>query len=326
MIESQLLADFRRARRAMRDEWSLQLARESAALRAQTSSNISIYEYMSVEEHVGNSEHLRIQAEHARHSYGLSRYRLATLYFSAGYLSLNQAIDIDAIRYAIDNLDEDYRVAALAAWLKAIGDCVNSTGHTAQYLRAANPSSATRVSANFRKDVWTRFFHHATRFEEIGRSEWKRRNLVTNTEANELLRTRSDRRYQVVYADPPYTKDQYSRYYHVFETLLLYDYPDSVGMGRYRTDRLPSDFSTKSRVVKAFDELCKHVSAVESMLFLSYPSNGLACTTDIHLEEILHQWFRSVRVQTTTLDHSTLGAKAGDRTKEAIECLYICEP
>ena len=27
----------------------------------------------------------------------------------------------------------------------------------------------------------------------------------------------------IIYADPPYTDDQYSRFYHLYETALLYD-------------------------------------------------------------------------------------------------------
>lgn len=30
----------------------------------------------------------------------------------------------------------------------------------------------------------------------------------------------------VVYADPPYTRDHYSRYYHTFETICLRDVPE----------------------------------------------------------------------------------------------------
>ena len=49
----------------------------------------------------------------------------------------------------------------------------------------------------------------------------------------------------LVYADPPYFEEHYSRYYHVLNTLCLYDYPSlavnpqthEFSAGRYREDR-----------------------------------------------------------------------------------------
>ena len=49
----------------------------------------------------------------------------------------------------------------------------------------------------------------------------------------------------VVYADPPYTSDHYSRYCDLYETLILYDYPLSEATGRYRPDGFFSRFSIK---------------------------------------------------------------------------------
>ncbi|MEI7869948.1 MAG: DNA adenine methylase [Candidatus Methylumidiphilus sp.] len=33
----------------------------------------------------------------------------------------------------------------------------------------------------------------------------------------------------LVYLDPPYTRDEFSRYYHILETLTFYNYPDISG-------------------------------------------------------------------------------------------------
>ena len=72
-----------------------------------------------------------------------------------------------------------------------------------------------------------------------GNAKWRKGNRTFRREAIRLLQElpQSKTRPSVVYADPPYTRDHYSRYYHLLDTLLLYDYPDPVGKGQYRLDR-----------------------------------------------------------------------------------------
>ena len=79
----------------------------------------------------------------------------------------------------------------------------------------------------------------------------------------------------IIYADPPYTSDHYSRYYHLYETLLLYDYPSSEATGRYRPDRFFSRYSIKTEVEAAMDRLIADCAKIGSRLVLSYPERGL---------------------------------------------------
>src|SRR5690606_9601707 len=50
-------------------------------------------------------------------------------------------------------------------------------------------------------------------------------HIVTRYDFREVL-TDKRLRFDAVYADPPYTRDHYSRYYHVLETMSLHDEPD----------------------------------------------------------------------------------------------------
>jgi hypothetical protein len=86
----------------------------------------------------------------------------------------------------------------------------------------------------------------------------------------------------VVYADPPYTRDHYSRFYHVLETIALGDDPkvsmSNLGMGSrvsrgmYRADRHQSDFCIKSKAPSAFRALFEGVRTLGVPLILSYSS------------------------------------------------------
>mgnify|MGYP001852635454 FL=1 len=84
----------------------------------------------------------------------------------------------------------------------------------------------------------------------------------------------------VVYADPPYTRYHYSRYYHILETLCLHDAPkisttfpnEKGGLSRaiYRNDRHQSPFCIKSKAPQAFDDLFRYVYEAQASLILSY--------------------------------------------------------
>src|SRR5690606_930023 len=69
----------------------------------------------------------------------------------------------------------------------------------------------------------------------------------------------------VVYADPPYTRDHYSRFYHVLETMCLWDDPGVsttriraataiYSRGMYRANRHQSPFCIKSQAPAAFEK------------------------------------------------------------------------
>ena len=95
----------------------------------------------------------------------------------------------------------------------------------------------------------------------------------------ECLKTLPDN-VRTVYADPPYTRDHYSRFYHVLETIALDDVPEistvkirgttHVSNGIYRKDRHQSPFCIRSKAPKAFEEMFKAISASGRNLLLSY--------------------------------------------------------
>ena len=84
----------------------------------------------------------------------------------------------------------------------------------------------------------------------------------------------------VLYADPPYTRDHYSRFYHVLETMCLRDNPafstvvkageTSVSRGLYRVDRHQSDFCIRSLAPAAFESLFRLSREADLPLVVSY--------------------------------------------------------
>jgi hypothetical protein len=83
-----------------------------------------------------------------------------------------------------------------------------------------------------------------------------------------------------IYADPPYTRDHYSRFYHVLETIAVGDEPEvslmrlngatRVSRGLYRAQRHRSPFCIKTQAPGAFADLFAGARALDGPLVLSY--------------------------------------------------------
>ncbi|GAA1494341.1 hypothetical protein GCM10009627_26870 [Curtobacterium herbarum] len=89
----------------------------------------------------------------------------------------------------------------------------------------------------------------------------------------------------LIYADPPYTREHYSRFYHVLETIAVGDEPglsySNLGggsmpsKGLYRVQRHQSEFSIVSQAQAAFDDMFEMASRRNAKMLLSYsPTAG----------------------------------------------------
>lgn len=174
--------------------------------------------------------------------------RLVTERYANVYFGVAQAVEIDSLRRAIDVRFPDLSVErelCLVALLLACVTCATGP-HFAQplrhrserALRAAIERRARSISWEF--DIaLNRLAARSTPRYAIApatQSDW-RIALAAFAERHQGSSAG-------VYVDPPYSKLQYSRYYHVLNVLLAYDYPAVHGLGRYppRMSRFSSRF------------------------------------------------------------------------------------
>lgn len=245
--------------------------------------------------------------------------RLFTERYGATYFSVAQAIEIDSIRHAADvalrsqQLSVDEHRWILIATAIGMNRCTTSTGHFAQPLspKAAN---ITRFSKQRGRSVFLAALQALDTLRPVGSGRWRKGNRTFRGGAADLLKRLSDDKSKpsVVYADPPYTDDQYSRYYHLYETLTLYDYPDCAGRGQYRGDRVASDFCLPKKVSGAFEELIGNASALGSDLILSYPEHGVLSDSKTVLTEMFRRHYgKSPTIVDLVHTHSSMGASKG---------------
>lgn len=277
--------------------------------------------------HVGNSPEFAAWAEVASKASGQCHYVLSVLYFSCGYFSTEQAIEIDAIRYAIDCVAEGQgeKDLLLTCLVLASAAVINAPGHTAQFMKPKNSDNFKRLIRQWRRSVWEVFLERLSEFSSAGARTWREGNSVSGEDAIELVKSDLGD-IGVIYADPPYTKDQYSRFYHLYETLVLYDFPASSGAGRYRNQRFITRFSQSSGVRSAFTEMLEAVALKGKPLILSYPENGLLNRVGVNLGELLGVYFIAERILCFDYMHSTMGGSNGSNAKSTTEILYVCQP
>lgn len=258
-------------------------------------------------------------------------YRLFSVTYSGGYFGLAQSIEIDSIRFAVDQLlaggsinAADHRWLCLAL-CQAASKVATTTGHFAQHMRP-NAHNHARYVAQRRRRVWPLWLSALFENHPLGSTSWRAQNRVFRQDAGTLLHDlrRNNSRPTVVYADPPYTRDQYSRYYHVYETLLQYDYPASNGSGRYRPDRFRSPYSMKTRVRDAMEDLVSGCARLGSTLVLSYPERGmLPRSVEVIPDLMTRHYGHPPRIHSVAATHSSFGASKGRQNYSVQERIYV---
>ncbi|MDO8263889.1 MAG: DNA adenine methylase [Gallionella sp.] len=189
-------------------------------------------EYLENAAHVGNYSYLNEIRCHLNNQPKLFPYCLFTITFSDGYFGFAQSVEIDSIRYAIAQCEErglllpDESRWLLISLSHAVVKVATTTGHFAQYLNI-NENNARGYITKRQRSVWDAWLECTLNLKPAGSKNWRKKNRVFNMDSLSLLQRLSmtKQKPSVVYADPPYTKDQYSRYYHIWETLVKYDYP-----------------------------------------------------------------------------------------------------
>ena len=205
-------------------------------------------------------------------------------YFGGLYFSFTQAAMLDAFLSVAHSSDEQRRDTLAAAALGTASQLVNTVGKQfAQPIQPKNKSGAVKPglmkvvqrdrSLNALELYQTWLGRYAALPRAIGQPQALRQDYLAAIEQNAS-------NCSVIYADPPYTRDHYSRFYHVLETMCLRDNPTISKVmkdgkrvpsrGAYREDRYQSEFCIRSTAPAAFDRLFKTTREHDLPLVLSY--------------------------------------------------------
>jgi 16S rRNA G966 N2-methylase RsmD len=207
-------------------------------------------------------------------------------HFGGPFFSFRQATALDALLGAAHGASPADRDSALAPLLSTASSVVNTIGK--QFAQPLKPRTASghlkthllrRALDDRRMSVWTTYHNWVNRYAELPPSAGG--SGAVRADYRDFLKQYAEP-VAVFYADPPYTRDHYSRYYHVLETMCLRDQPtlsttrirtggeSQPSRGVYRADRHQSPFSIKSQAPSAFGALFEGVRRQRAALVLSY--------------------------------------------------------
>lgn len=243
--------------------------------------------------------------------------------YGGHYFSPAQALTLDALRATIPN-DDYNRDLYIASLIVSAAECAASPGHTAQPFQPT-PTATRFLFEAWRRDVWSyskrAFLGLATKHANLEGCSYVEDALsFSHNLTNEDL----------VFVDPPYSGVQYSRFYHVLETIANGESFEPEGVGRYPSINLRphSDFSQKSKSQIAFRELMQTISRQGAKCIVTYPnnecSNGLSGND---VSEILSENFKVQKLANAST-FSTLGGNGRKRAArlKVDELVLVCSP
>lgn len=267
-------------------------------------------------------------------------YMLFITYYPNTFFGLKQCIEIDSIRFAIDQIKDEHKKAVyLSCLMYAMSKAVNSSGHFAEYLNHSSEYASKLILEQRKISVLTAFLFKVSEFTNLYiQNKWKNEvyNYGYQTLIEKLYENKKLEEIDLIYIDPPYTNAQYSRYYHIPETLVKYDYPNITKdrsnrypvKGRYRDDRHQSAFSNTGTVELSFRELFGAISSkTNATLAVSYSDNSILTPVD-RLIEIAKEYYEIIDKKNGHT-HSAQGSKFtfnGKGNRDIHEYLLICKP
>lgn len=149
----------------------------------------------------------------------------------------------------------------------------STTTHFAQYLKVKSKATCNNLIGKRKINIIESCKSLLAEYRQAGlcTADGKAPSVCYNLDFSNCLDSISLNNETLVYADPPYFKEHYSRYYHVLNTVCLYDYPamamnpqtHELSIGRYKEDRSVSDFGKKQRLWVRLTRLSQNAPMLE---------------------------------------------------------------
>lgn len=275
---------------------------------------------------------------------------MVTRYFGGLYFSVEQAVCVDA---ALDHIhrqidDPSMRNSLLAALLSATSEIVNTVGKQfAQPLQVMDKNGKPKrkllkkILDDRAISFWRSFEEWIDAYSALEPPPFSSHEALC-LDFRDALKYLRQSDVSVVYADPPYTRYHYSRYYHVLETICRRDLPaisptfaggTQLSRGIYREGRHQSPFCIRSKAEEAFTHLFAGVAELEVPFVLSYspfskssPATPRLRTIDQLLSMARHYYEDVTLVSPGHFTHSKLNAAEKNfEAAEEAELLIVCQ-
>lgn len=263
-------------------------------------------------------------------------FYLFTTYYATNYYGITQALDIDCLIKIINLCFPQYRNAFLSCLFYAMKETVFSKdGHMAQPLSLEK--NQNRLFIQRKKNVYELFIKKFKEYITVPLSKFSGKNKIFNLNFEDLLDEKIFSNVGLVYADPPYTDMQYSRYYHLLNVAAKYEYPEltitknGYTKGLYTEGRYQSKLSQHSSAKQSLEKLISFCSHNNTNLAISYayPQDREIQATDRYtisideLIELAQKHYTNARVNIVTQDYNHANHRNSEQ-KKVLEYLILC--
>lgn len=263
-------------------------------------------------------------------------FYLFTTYYATNYYGINQALDIDCLIKVINLHFPQYKNSLLSCLFYAMKETVFSKdGHMAQPLSLKKNQS--RLFIQRQKNVYELFIKKFKEYITLPLSKFSGKNMVFNSNFGDLLDQKIFSNVGLVYADPPYTDMQYSRYYHLLNVAAKYEYPEltttksGYTKGLYTEGRYQSKLSQRGSAKQSLENLISFCAHNNTNLAISYayPQDRENQATDRYtisideLIEIAKKHYTNARVNVVTQSYNHANHR-NSKQKKVLEYLILC--
>lgn len=263
-------------------------------------------------------------------------YFLFATYYATNYYGIIQALDIDCLIKIINLHFSQYRNVLLSCLFYAMKETVFSKdGHMAQPLNLEK--NQNRLFTQRKKSIYELFIKKFKEYITVPLSKFSGKNMVFNSNFEDLLDEKIFSNIGLVYADPPYTDMQYSRYYHLLNVAAKYEYPEltvtkkGYTKGLYTEGRYQSKLSQRSSARQSLEDLISYCAHSNTNLAISYayPQDREKQSTDrytISIDELIklaQKHYTNARVNVVMQNYNHANHR-NSKQKKVLEYLILC--
>lgn len=157
----------------------------------------------------------------------------------------------------------------------------------------------------------------------IDLEDFSNNNIFKNEVHNNIIEILiDDIKWDILYLDPPYTKNQYSTQYHILETIALYDNPEIFWKTWHReVVSKNSNFSKDWSVHIEFERLVKKANF--KYIILSY--NSVWIMSKEYIERVLKRYWKEETYECRQINYKQYLNSKAKKNEEHFEYLFFIE-
>ena len=264
-------------------------------------------------------------------------YMLFTLNYAMPYFTLNQAVYIDSFRCAVEKMYENKIISEteyyvyLSLLIYGLECIVSSIGDHFAQPQIFKLEKGKKYKRGLEKLLLkkTLVLHNVMldkqkEFNNINVNNYSKDNKCFCMDCIVLLKDKNIMNsVNIIYIDPPYTNAHYSRFYHILETLVNYNYPKIEFNGRYSTDRYQSPFCQKKNAHKEFENMIRLCANNKKKLVISYSDTKQCLISYDEICNICKKYYSKVNINKINYLYRNLGQKPNKVNGN--ELLIVCK-